>query len=153
MVFNEFGQRGFVSGDITQFRAVFERKRRRGAGVIEADEPELRWFSFQTFTNEPDGCERIGRRAETDIPNHKFTGRRLHAFRQAQLPDVKRFGLDSRPDDGMKRLVFGQRTDGARAVAQIDKAVAGWHGSIVRETPDAKRKTMRPFSLACKLRG
>ena len=38
MIFNQFGQRGFVSGDITQFRAVFERKRRRIGGVIEADE-------------------------------------------------------------------------------------------------------------------
>ena len=43
MIFYQFGQRGFVSGDITQFRAVFERKRRRGAGVIEADETELFW--------------------------------------------------------------------------------------------------------------
>jgi hypothetical protein len=47
-----------------------------------------------------------------------------------QLPDVKRFGLDGRPNDGMKRLAFGQRTDGPRAVAQINKAVAVWHGRI-----------------------
>ncbi len=43
MIFYKFGQRGFVSGDITQFRAVFERERRCGAGVIEADETELFW--------------------------------------------------------------------------------------------------------------
>src|SRR5208282_6302495 len=43
MIFYKFGQRGFVSGDITQFRAVFERERRRSAGVIEADETELFW--------------------------------------------------------------------------------------------------------------
>ena len=37
MIFYQFGQRGFVSGHITQFRAMFERKRRGGGGVIEAD--------------------------------------------------------------------------------------------------------------------
>ena len=46
MVLNQFGQRGFVAGDITQFRAVFERKCRRVGGVIEADETELRRFSW-----------------------------------------------------------------------------------------------------------
>ena len=43
MIFYKSGQRGFVSGDITQFRAMFERKRRGGAGVIETDETELFW--------------------------------------------------------------------------------------------------------------
>ena len=38
MILYQFGQRGFVSGHIAQFRAMFERKRRRGAGVIETDE-------------------------------------------------------------------------------------------------------------------
>ena len=132
MIFYQSGQRGFVSGDIAQFRAVFERKRCCGAGVIEADETELRRFSFQTFPNEPDGRERVGRRTETDIPNHKFTGRRLHALRQAQLPDVKRLGFRRRADARMKRLVLSQRTDGTRAVAQADKTVAGLHAGILQ---------------------
>ena len=43
MVLNQFRQRGFITGDITQFRAVFERKRRRSGGEIKADEAELFW--------------------------------------------------------------------------------------------------------------
>ncbi len=129
---------------------MFERERRRGAGVVEANETELRRFSFQTSTNEPDGRKRVGRRAQPDIPNHKFTGRRLHAFRQVQLPDVKCFGLDGRPNDGMKRLVFGQRTDRTRAVAQIDKRVAVWHG---RFFPNLSRSADCPQSAASGLVG
>jgi RNA polymerase sigma factor (sigma-70 family) len=139
MVFYEFGQRGFVAGDIAQFRAVFERKRRRVGGEIEADEAELRRFSLQSFTNEPDDRERVGRRAQADIPNDKFAGRFPHAFRQAQLPDVQRLGFHGRPDDGMKRLGFGQRADGTRAVAQIDKAVVGWHGRILPYRSERRR--------------
>ena len=108
MVFYEFSQRGFIAGDITQLRAVFERERRRVGGEIKADEAESRRFSLQTFTNEPDDRERIGRRTKTDIPNHKFTGGCLYALRQAQLPDVQRLGFHGRPNDGMKRLGFGQ---------------------------------------------
>ena len=46
MVFYEFGQRGFVAGDIAEFRAMFQRERRRGGSLIEADELELRRFSL-----------------------------------------------------------------------------------------------------------
>jgi hypothetical protein len=45
----------------------------------------------------------------------------------------------------VKRLGFGQRTDGTRAVAQIDKAVAGWHDRILPHRQQTKSKTGNPL--------
>jgi hypothetical protein len=44
----------------------------------------------------------------------------------------------------MKRLGFGQRTDGTRAVAQINKAVIVWHGGILPHRHQTKSKTGNP---------
>jgi hypothetical protein len=44
----------------------------------------------------------------------------------------------------MKRLGFGQRTDGTRAVAQIDERVAGLHSGIMQYWRRTKRKTGNP---------
>ena len=68
--------------------------------------------------------ERVGGRAQADIPNHEFAGMIFEALAEPELIDVKRFRLGNGADDGMKRLVVRQRMDAVIAADELNEFVS-----------------------------
>ena len=118
---DEFFQMIFVAAEIAEVGGVSQREFQRLQRVVKTDEADL-------AGNVPRGAqdgERVGRRAEADIPDHKFAGMILQPLAEPELVDVKRLRLRDRADDRMKRLVIRKRTHGTNAVVQADELVAG----------------------------
>ncbi len=131
MFAEEFFQMIFVAAKIAERVRIFER--------------EFQWLNRMVKTHETDVArdvprgaqdgECVGRRAEADVPNHKFAGMILEPCAQPELIDVKRLGFRHRTDDRMKRLVVRERAHGANPVVQTNELVAGigLHGLVLRE--------------------
>ena len=121
MFAEEFLQVIFVAAEIAEFGGVLQRKFQRLQRVVKAHEPE-------PAGEVPRGTqhgERVRRRAEADIPDHKFAGVMLQPFAQPELVDIQRLRLRNRADDRMKRLVIRKRAHGTNAVVEADELVAG----------------------------
>jgi hypothetical protein len=139
----------FIAAEVAEVGGVLEREFQRLQRVIKTDEANL---ARDVPRGAQDG-ERVGRRAQADIPDHKFAGLILEPLAQPELVDVKRLRLGDRPDDRMKRLAIRERTHGTDAVVQADELVAGvsLHGLVLRESVSAKRKTGNPPNTDCRL--
>jgi len=121
MVADKFLQMIFIAVEVTEFGGVLQRKFQRLQRMVKTDEPDF----ARNFARGAQHGERIRRRAEADIPDHKFAAMIFQPLAQAELVDVKRLRLGDRPDDGMKRLVIRKRAHGTNAVVQTDELVAG----------------------------
>ena len=136
----------FVAPQVAERLAVLQRERQRFEGVVEAQQVDR----AGDVAGRPQRGERIGRRAEADVPQDKFARVTLEPLDQAQLPDIQRLGLGHRADHGMKGLVMGQRMDAVRAVGELDDSVSGggFHGrTFEHAVPEAKLKERVPPDL------
>src|ERR1035437_917808 len=138
----KFFQMIFVAAEVTERVGVFQRELQRFNRAVKAHEADV---ARDLPRGAQDG-ERVGRRAEADIPDHEFAGVIFETFAQTELVDIKRLRFRDRADDRMKRLVIRKRTHGTGAVSQVDKLVAGigLHGLVLREHGRTKRKTGNP---------
>src|ERR1035437_6591485 len=135
----KFFQMIFVAAEVTERVGVFQRELQRFNCAVKAHGTDV---ARDLPRGAQDG-ERVGRRAEADIPDHEFAGVIFEPLAQPELVDIKRLRLRDRADDRMKRLVVRERTHGTGAVSQVDKLVAGMglHDLVLRERWRTKRKT------------
>ena len=127
----KFFQMIVVAAEIAERVGIFQRELQRLQRVVKTDEADVAGDIPRGAQN----GECICRRAEADIPDHKFAGMILLTLAQFELVDVKRLGFGNRADDRMKRLVVRERTHGADAVVQADELVTrvSLHGLVLRE--------------------
>lgn len=134
---SENSQRDFMAGQVTEFRGMLKRERQRVTRAIEADESQApgsalclsrRTRAGQMIANQANRCERVGRRAEPDVPQDEFAAGIPDALRQMQLADVKRFGFRFGADARMEGLVGGERVNAVRAIGKLDEFVSGSRG-------------------------
>src|SRR5882762_4236215 len=101
----------FVDAEVTERGGVLEGKLQRLKRVVKAHEVDR----TRELPRRPQDGERVGSRAQTDIPDHEFAGMIFEALAEPELIDVKRFSLGNGADDRMKGLAVRQRTDAVSA--------------------------------------
>ena len=97
----------FIAAEVAEVGGVFQGELQRLNRMVKTYEMN---FTRNIFCGAQNG-ERIRRRAEANVPDHKFAGVILETFTEPELVDVKRFRLRDRADDRMKRLVIRKRAD------------------------------------------
>src|SRR6267378_1081384 len=110
----------FIAAEVAELSRVLQGKFQWFQRMIKTHEPDL---TRDVPRGAQDG-EGVGRRTQTDIPDHKFTGMMLQSFAKPELIDIKRLRLRDRPDDRMKGFSVRERAHGTDAVVQTDKLVA-----------------------------
>ena len=109
----------FIAVEVAERTSVVQRELKRFGGVIEADQPNR-------AGQVPRGAQhsqRVCRRAEADVPNHKFPGVFADSIHQAQLLDIKRHGLGRGSDRRVHRFAIRQRMNAAGAVGELHQVV------------------------------
>ena len=126
----------FVAGQVAECLEVLQREGERFEGVVEAQQVDR----AGDVAGRPQSGERVGGRAETDVPQDKVACVTLEPLDQPQLPDIQGLRLGDRADHRMKGLVMGQRMDAVRPVGELDYSVSGgrWHGGLSSTAPEGQ---------------
>ena len=76
--------------------------------------------------------DRVGRRAQANVPDNEIAGMAVQAFDQAQLSDVERLSFRHRADHRMKRLSMAERMHTVDTVRQPDDfVIRGTHNECL----------------------
>src|SRR5471030_1431111 len=86
MLAQKFSQLIFVADEVAEFRSVFQCEFERLNRAVKTHEADV---ARNIFCGAQNG-ERVGRRAEADVPDHKFAGMIFETLAQTELIDVKR---------------------------------------------------------------
>ena len=108
-----------IAAKISQGIDVAQGELKRLQRLIEAHQPD-------GAPNLPRGAQhgqRIGCRAQPDIPNDKFATMLAQPPRQIELPHIERLCLRRRPDDWVKGFAMRFGVDAVSAVDQLDEAI------------------------------
>src|ERR1035441_3893436 len=134
----EFLQMIFAAAEIAKVGGVPQREFQRLNRVIKTHEADV----AGNFPRSAQNGKRIGRSAQTDIPDHEFARMIMQPLAQPELIDIKRLRLRNRSDDRMKRLVIRERTHGTDSVVQADELVIAGHKELINhETRETHEKT------------
>ena len=139
----------FVTAKVAEIVGVLQRKFQRFNRMVETHKANL----ARDVPRGAQNRERVRRRSEADIPDHKFAGMILEPLAESKLVDVKRLGFSDRADDRMKRLVIRERAHGADSIVQADELVAGigLHNLVLREKIAAGKKNRQSARADCRL--
>ena len=70
--------------------------------------------------------ERVGGRAETDVPEDKLpSARRRHTMHEVQLLDVEGLCLGNGSDHGVERFALGEGAHAPGTIDELDELVVG----------------------------
>ena len=140
MGLQQFAEVVFVAAEVAERGGVLQGELKRFKGAIEADQAD---GAGKVACGAENG-EGVGCRAETDIPDHEFSGMVVQPLAELELVDVKRLRLGDRADDGMECFAVRERVDAVRAAGEFDKAVFVFHNQILEQRPGSKSKTRNP---------
>src|SRR5262245_13895284 len=105
--------------EVTERVTMLQREAERFNRAVKADQSD----EAGNFTRAAQDSQRVGCRAETDVPNHEFSGMTAKTFSQAKLFDVERLSLGHGADHWMKRFAVRQRANAVSAIREFDQFV------------------------------
>ena len=109
----------FVAVKVTERFGVVQCKLKRLDGLVEAQHSNRAGHRAGGAQH----GDRVGRRAQANVPDNEITGMSAQAFDQAQLSDVERLRFRHRADHRMKRLSMAERMHTVDTVRQPDDFV------------------------------
>ena len=101
---NEMLRAPLIVAKISQRGGVAQCETKWLQGIVKTDQPNER----RDLSRGAQNGHRVGRRAQTYIPDDKFAGVMAQAVGQLKLLDIERLGFSHRADDRMKRLTIRQ---------------------------------------------
>ena len=115
----------FVTVEVTERGRMLQGERQRFERAVKADESNR-------ARQVPGGAqdrERVRRRAQANIPDHKFPGMLLEALTESELLDVQGLRLGDGADDRVIGFSVRERVEAVGAVGELHQLVtfpSGW---------------------------